>query len=56
MALIGGGHVGREHRRFTDALYHRYSGIIVIRAKARNLDKPFPKLVPALMIFYSEVI
>jgi hypothetical protein len=51
MALIGGGHVGREHRRFTDALYHRHSGFIVIRAEARNLDKPFPKVVPAPMFF-----
>jgi len=25
-------------------------------AKARNPDKPFPKLVAALMSFYSEVI
>jgi hypothetical protein len=39
-----------------DALYHRHSGIIVIRAEARNLDKPFPKVVPAPMFFYSEVI
>jgi hypothetical protein len=54
MALIGGGHVGREHRRC--AIYHRHSGIVVIRVEARNLDKPFPKVVPAPMFFYFEVI